>query len=245
MRNARLLLVLALSLPGLCRAEKTPDLMMGSVVKSDMWKMDRVRNLETFTGNVSFRNPRYSLKADYAVYDRTKSLWNLRGSVYTLRHFIDLSQVEMNCDHARYFEIAEEAYLERGVLPVRMKYRGADGRELDGRSDHAKAENKIGLMYFTGNVFLETDNLELYSRKGLYDNTQNVFLLYDSTETAPAVFPVERPVSAGKREGYDFAISAERIKFFRDSRDIKFYNRVTGWAKDMPPPADVNAPKKL
>jgi hypothetical protein len=42
------------------------------------------------------------------------------------------------------------------------------------------------------------------------------------------------PLAVGKREGYDFAINADRIKFFRDNRDIKFYNNVRGWVKDKP-----------
>jgi len=39
----------------------------------------------------------------------------------------------------------------------------------------------------------------------------------------------------GTREGYNFAINADKIKFFRDSRDTKFYNNVTGWVKDSLP----------
>lgn len=236
-------LLLALALPGVSLAQKDPDFLMGSVVKSDKWKMDRTNDLETFTGNVSFRNPRYTLKADNAVYNRGKAFWNLNGSVYALRYFPDLSQVEMKCDRARYLEDREEAYLERGAQPVRMKYLGADGRVLNGRSDRSRAESKKGLMYFTGAFVLTTDNLELYSEQGVYDNTQNTFLLHDSTAPA-AGRPANFPMAVGKREGYDFAIAAESIKFFRDSRDIKFYNRVTGWAKDLPPPAAAEAPGK-
>jgi hypothetical protein len=44
----------------------------------------------------------------------------------------------------------------------------------------------------------------------------------------------------GTREGYNFAINSERIKFFRDSRDINFYNNVSGWVKD--PPESVKKP---
>jgi hypothetical protein len=78
-------------------------------------------------------------------------------------------------------------------------------------------------MYFTGDFSLSTENLDIYSRKGLYDRNDQTFLIEEST-----------PLAVGKREGYDFAINSSQIKFFRDSRDIKFYNNVTGWVKDNP-----------
>jgi hypothetical protein len=42
-----------------CAAGAQDNLLMGSVVKSDKWKMDRTRDQEIFDGNVSFRNPHY------------------------------------------------------------------------------------------------------------------------------------------------------------------------------------------
>ena len=72
-------------------------------------------------------------------------------------------------------------------------------------------------------------NLYMLSKKGLYRVSEKSFLMYEST-----------PVAVGTREGYDFAITAEKLKFFRDSRDIKFYNNVSGWLKNV----DEAAPKK-
>lgn len=198
------------------------DFLMGSVVKSDKWKMDRTNDREIFEGNVSFRNPRYTLKADYALYTRPAQAWNMRGSIYMLRRFDDRSQVEMNCDKAVYLETLEEATLDRGTLPVRMKYTGPDGRVLRGRADKTFAENKKGLMTFNGAFSLSTENLDMYSRSALYSNAEGTFLMYDST-----------PMAVGNRQEYDFAIRSEKIKFFKDSRDIKFYNRVNGWVKDV------------
>lgn len=217
------LLALCLLLSAAASAAAQEDFMMGSVVKSDKWTMDRVRDRELFEGNVSFRNPRYTLKADHALYDRESRAWDIKGSVYILRLFEDKSLVEARCESARYLEAEEKAHMERGALPVRIKYLGADGRTLNGRSDRALAENRAGLMYFTGAFALSTENLDIYSLKGLYNRNDSTFLIEEST-----------PLAAGKREGYDFAINSEKIKFFRESRDIKFYNNVTGWVKDNP-----------
>lgn len=214
-----LLAVLLLLAPGLLSAED--DFLRGSVVKSDKWTLDRAKDLEIFYGDVSFNNPLYSLKADNAVYHRKDQAWDMNGDVYMLRRFQDGSQVQVDCDRAHYLEQQEVATLLRGRLPVRMKYTGPDGRVLRGLSDSAVAQNKKGLMTFDGDFSLATDNLEMYSQKGLYDNSDATFLMYEST-----------PLAVGTREGYNFAINAERIKFFRDSRDIKFYNKVKGWVKD-------------
>lgn len=217
----RLALLLLLAIPG--PAAALEDFLMGSVVKSDKWTMDRVRDRELFDGNVSFHNPKYTLRAERALYERKARAWDIKGSVYILRLFDDKSTVEADCDSARYLEDAEQARMERGAQPVRMKYTGPDGKVLVGRSDRALAENKTGLMYFTGAFSLSTENLDIYSRKGLYNRNSRTFLIEEST-----------PLAVGRREGYDFAINSERIEFFRDSRDIKFYNNVTGWVKDNP-----------
>ena len=201
MSSLRLILLLALAAGPAAAAE---DFLRGSVVKSDKWTMDRANEREIFDGNVSFRNPRYTLKADRALYARPGQAWTMNGSVYMLRTFDDKSRVEVNCDNAYYLETLEEATLGRGALPVRMKYTGPDGRVLNGRADRTLAENQKGLMTFDGAFLLSTENLDMFSGMGLYSNL----------------------------EPYDFAIAAERIKFFKDSRDIKFYNRVSGWVKD-------------
>lgn len=219
----RTLLLAALLLPA-APLRAAEDLLMGSVVKSDKWKMDRANDREIFEGNVSFRNPRYTLKADNALYLRPAQTWHMKGSVQMTRRFDRGGQVEVACDRAVYLETAEEATLDRGDKPVRMRYTGADGRVLRGRSDRTLAEYRKGLMTFTGAFSLSTDNLDMFSEKGLYANDEATFLMYDST-----------PMAVGTRQGYDFAINSERIKFFKDSRDIKFYNRVTGWVKDTPP----------
>jgi hypothetical protein len=78
-------------------------------------------------------------------------------------------------------------------------------------------------MSFEGDFSLATENLYMLSQKGLYRDLDKSFLMYEST-----------PVAVGAKEGYDFAVTAEKMKFFRDSRDIKFYNNVSGWIKDMP-----------
>ncbi|HAF95385.1 MAG: hypothetical protein A2X34_07145 [Elusimicrobia bacterium GWC2_51_8] len=269
------------------------DPLMGSVVKSDKWKMDRKNNLEFFDGAVSFKNPSYTMRSDHAIYNHSAKLWDIYGSAYILRTFPDLSKVEINCEKGKYFETGQTAFFERGRRQISMKYYfpasvadnaigprqasvtdsaigphppkagsaapppasgpaggpasaadssigqrppkadrvtggkaaqagGGAPKELHGLADKAKAENTLGLMSFEGDFSLTTENLRMLSQKGLYRDLDKSFLMYEST-----------PLVVGTTEGYDFAINAEKMKFFRDSRDIKFYNNVFGWVKDL------------
>jgi len=217
------------------------DLLMGSVVKSDKWKMDRVNDRETFDGNVSFRNAAYSLKADYAVYDRKLQLWTLKGSVYCLRKFNDGSSMELKCEHGSYYEAMEKAQLYRGAESIKIKYLDQDGKTMRGSCDRINARNSTASMDFIGNFHLATENMETFSDYGFYDNNERSFLIHGSTAAAgqtpvspasPAKGRVNpKPLALGSREGHDFALTGERIKFFRDTGEVKLYNDVAGWVK--------------
>ena len=211
--------------PAVLRAA-TDDFMMGSVVRSDKWTMDRTNDREIFDGAVSFRNTAYNLKADHAVYDRKVRIWNIRGSVYCLRKFPDGSNIELYCDNGTYRENFEQAELFRGKELIKMKYLSPDGRVLKGRCDRINADNAKSAMDFLGNFYLETENMEIFSANGLYSDAEKSFLISGST-----------PVAVGAREGRNFAMTSEKMKYFKETGDIKLYNNVAGWVKA------VNAPQ--
>ena len=218
--NAKLILTLILTLAPPLSADTANELLMGSVVRSDKWTIDRASDLELFDGNVSFRNAFYNLKADHAVYDRTELVWTIRGSVYCLRKFPDGSNIELYCDHGTYDEDLEQAELFRGKEPIRMRSLSADGKVLKGRADAINADNATGTMDFLGSFYLQTENMEIFSANGSYSDDERSFLIYGST-----------PVAVGTREGRDFAMTGEKIKYFRDTGDVKLSNKVAGWVK--------------
>ncbi len=222
---AKLTLIFILAFAPSLYADATNELLMGSVVRSDKWTIDRTNDLELFDGNVSFRNADYNLKADHAVYDRKELVWTIRGSVYCLRKFPDGSNIELNCDHGTYNEDLEEAELFRGKEPIRMKSLSADGKLLKGRSDAINADNMTGIMDFLGSFYLQTENMEIFSANGSYNDDERSFLIYGST-----------PVALGTRNGRDFAMTGEKIKYFRDTGDLKLNNNVAGWVKAVKEP---------
>lgn len=216
----KLIFTVVLALAPSLSAGPTDDFMMGSVVKSDKWTMDRANNREIFDGAVSFRNAAYNLKADHAVYNRRTETWTIRGSVYCLRKFLDGSSIELYCDNGKYRENLEYAELFRGKELIRMKYLSPEGKVLKGRCNRINADNAKGVTDFLGNFYLQTENMDIFSANGFYSDAERSFLIYGST-----------PVAVGTREGRDFAMTGERMKYFRETGDVKLYNNVAGWVK--------------
>ncbi|HBE87766.1 MAG TPA: hypothetical protein DDW67_01300 [Elusimicrobia bacterium] len=201
--------------------DKRDDILMGSVVKSDSWSMDRNTDTEHFSGNVSFSHPGYSLRADEAVYYRGRQEWNIKGRVAVRRLLEDGSTVDLSCHRARYAETGERAELFRGTEAVRSVYTAPDGRRLKARSDRLLASGEENVMTFEKDFSLASENIVIVSSRAVYDNAAASFLITG-----------DRPLAAGVNEDYNFAMSADRLLFFRDSRDMRASGSVAGWVKD-------------
>lgn len=201
--------------------DRRDEILMGSVVKSDSWSMDRNTDTEHFTGNVTFSNPGYSLRADEAVYYRGRREWGVKGKVAVRRLLEDGSAVDLACDRGRYAENGDKAEMFRGAEPVRAVYTAKDGRSLKARSDRLLASGAENLMTFEKDFSLASENIVIVSSRAVYDNTAASFLITG-----------DRPLAAGVNEEYNFAMSADRFLFFRDSRDMKASGGVAGWVKN-------------
>lgn len=210
--------------------EKRDEMLMGSVVKSDSWSMDRKADTEHFTGNVTFSNPGYSLRADEALYYRGRREWRIRGRVSVRRLLEDGATVDLSCQRARYAEEGERAELFRGAEPVRSVYTAKDGRRLQATSDRLLASGAENLMTFEKDFSLASENLLIVSSRAVYDNAAASFLITGG-----------RPLTSGVNEEYNFAMSADRMLFFRDSRDMKASGGVSGWVKNRPSPGNAAA----
>lgn len=206
------------------------DLLMGSVVKSESWSMDRNTDTEYFTGNVTFSNPGYSLRADEALYYRARREWSIKGKVSVRRLLEDGATVDLYCQRARYSEDGEKAELFRGAEPVSSVYTAKDGRRLKAASDRLLASGAENRMTFEKDFSLASENVLIVSSRAVYDNAAASFLITGN-----------RPLAAGVNEDYNFAMSADRLLFFRDSRDMKASGGVTGWVKDRPVPEDARS----
>ena len=71
--------------------------------------------------------------------------------------------------------------------------------------------------------------MELFSDHGLYDNGKQSFLMHDAPAPPSAQGPKSKPLALGARDGRKFALTGERIIFYKDTGDVKLYNGVAGW----------------
>lgn len=226
---------LALLFPALSFAADTKDLLMGAVVKSDNWKVNRKDNTETFKGHLSFKNDLYEIRAGKGTYYHNDRRWIMQDSVYSKRKLENNASLELWCDIGQFYDKKEKAVLWKKKSPVKMRYTGKDGI-INGKSDKITADNKAGEMKFSGKFNLATENIQLFSSQGTYMRESDAFFLKD---TVPATEGM--PMTTGIREGYNFAIRAENIEFYKETRDVKLKNRVTGWVKDIPYVEDIAA----
>lgn len=223
-----LLYSLWLIIPAQVFAGDAKDLLMGAVVKSDRWTVNRKNNTENFRGNVSFKNPDYSLKADEAIYFHNNKTWKLYNRVYAQKKLDKGSSVELWCGRASFKEMQETAELWRSTQPIMMKYKSENG-VIDGFTDKINADNKDRKMVFVGNLYLTTENINIFSSQGTYFHDTDNFLLHDTNPSTGGM-----PMTAGKREGYNFALKAETMDFYKETRDLKCKKNVIGWVKDIP-----------
>lgn len=201
------------------KAVNKDDFLMGSIVKSKSWKIDRKNNKEIFKGDVSFKNQYYNLKSDYAEYNHKTKYWNLKGNVYCQRVFQNKTSIELNCERGVFFEEFENASLYMGTDPIKTIYISNNGRKLFSYCDEVNINNKTNQVNFKNNFILEAEKNHAYSDNALYDNTKGIFILSGS-----------KPVVIGKEKGYNFALQGDILKFHKDKNDIEVFGRATGWA---------------
>ena len=226
---------MALFLPAMSFAADTKDLLMGAVVKSDNWKVNRKNNTETFNGHLSFKNDLYEIRSGRGIYYHNDRRWLMQDSVYSKRKLENNASIELWCDIGQFYDKKETAMLWKKKNPVRMRYTSKDGI-INGKANRISADNKKGQMTFKEKFHLSTENIQLFSSQGTYLKSDDAFYL---TDTKPSTEGM--PMTTGIREGYNFAIKAENIEFYKETRDVKLKNRVKGWVKDIPYIEDIAA----
>ena len=203
----------------LSNAMDKDEFLMGSIVKSKSWKIDRKNNKEIFKGNVSFKNQYYNLKSDYAEYNHKTKYWDLKGNVYCQRVFQNETSIELTCERGVFFEEFENGTLYKGKKPIKTIYFSNDGRTLLSYCDEVNIDNTTNNINFKRNFILETQKSHAYSANALYDHENGIFILSGS-----------KPVVIGKEKGYNFALQGDTLKFYKDKNDIEVHGRAKGWA---------------
>ncbi|MEF3280184.1 MAG: hypothetical protein K6357_04375 [Elusimicrobiota bacterium] len=196
--------------------DKKRDFLMGSIVKSDLWEIDRKNNIEYFKKNVSFRNDRFFFKSDNAIYDHNNKKWNAYGNVYAKDNIEKNSFIEVFCGKANYNENNEEVFMESFPDKNKFIYYNDNKYPYTAYSYKAIANNFSKEILFTGAFELHTSSISAYSDNAFYREIDKTFELTSS------------PYLTGSNHSYNFKITGEKIKIFKDERKAYITDNIYG-----------------
>lgn len=194
------------------------DPLMGSIVKSDVWKMDRANGMEYFRGNVSFVNSLYSLRSDEARYDHGEKMWFLEGNVSCVRRFDNGEKISLSADRAKFRQEFEMGTLWGKGRRIEAVYYAKNGQNLFSLCDRIEADYPGNRVEFHGRYSLRDETNYAASDRALYDRNLEVFVLSGS-----------RPFLRSRDEKYNFAVQGDTITYHHAEKNFEAEGDVKGW----------------
>ncbi len=195
--------------------KKNPDFFAGSVVKSDIWEIDRKNKIEYFKKNVFFKNYFYTIKSDEATYYKEKEIWNLKGNIYCKKMYENNSYLEIFSDFCSFFEYNNTAeFLSDGRLKLNFYDNEKNEKYIAySKKIFVEAKKKI---YFYDNFELIVSSITSYSNYAFYNDENKIFeLTYNSYVTA-------------YNEMYNVYLEAEKILMDRIKLEVTAERKVYG-----------------
>lgn len=204
--------------PGIEKPSFPP--VLGGVVKSDNWKMLRSKGLEIFEGNVSYKNPDYSLKAGFAEIDRNKGLVHARGGIEGERFWPNGNRSQAAADRAEYSIKTEKAqlYPQKGKKAA-LTHTDIKKGTLKTLSDSVVFDGRAKNFLLEGDAEIMGKDINTLSKNALYSYSTDTFELYGE------------PVIWGTYQSYDFAITGSSAAASNFYENIKFEGNIRGWLR--------------
>lgn len=196
-------------------SEKNSDFLMGSIVKSDIWEIDRKNNIEIFKGNVFFENLKYTFKSKNAIYNHNTKEWNIYGNVYSKKKIDEKKYIELECDKARFndeIDIGEISSKEK----ITIRYYEPPSILYTSSSKKALIDIKKKEITFYENFELNISSISAYSNKAIYTDNNGIFEI------------TEKPLINTFNEIYNLYIKAENIFLDKEKKTITANKNVYG-----------------
>jgi len=198
--------------------------ILGGVVRSVKWfhkKNLPFEDSEEFIGDVSYKNPYYEVKADWALSDRLKNTFFARKNVWGKKIWKDGSVSEVSGDSAQYNRNTQTAQMlpqEGGFVKIKHS-EPAHGiwRSLSRKVTFDEKEQQIDLM---GDVQIKSEQNNALADKISYYYQSNSFEFSGD----PAIW--------GTYKDYNFAVTGKHAKADNFFNKIEVKEKVTGWIKN-------------
>jgi len=216
------LFIALLFAPALCCAQEA---LLGGMVQSDRWIIRKDKMEEEFSGNVSYKNNIYDIRADYGLSNHKEKTFDLRGriraSMLNKGNKVSLTAERFFYDRKRdkgFAVPAKGRQLEISYKTINNNFKAY--------ADRLDFSEKLSLYKTQGNCELDDINNTLYADKMEFNQNNGVF----NAEGG-------RPVLWGFREDGDYAIQADTMTAHTQDGFFKANGRVRGWvvsAKQFP-----------
>lgn len=196
--------------------DKNKDFLMGSLVKSDEWEIDRVQNKEYFRGNVFFENRYYIFKSSSAVYDHRAKSWNVSDNIYCMRKFEKNKYAEILCDKAVYDENTQITFVDSKIRKIEIKYVEPSFETYKAYSKNAVIDAKEKNIKFNEDFEFLSSSISAKSGNAIYYENEDIFFMY------------EKPLINALTEDYNLHIKGNEITFFRKEKVALIKSSVYG-----------------
>lgn len=188
----------------------------GTTVKSDEWIIRRDKGEEEFRGRVSLTQPDTAVETDWALFDKNRQSWLLRGNVHgktTLKNqeLIELWAHELSHE----IEGRKSRAQGRPEKPLRFKY--VSTQTVTGEALQADLDEEAGLVTLQKKVRLKGETFRTRSETARITAQDKVVLTGGP------------PVLHSSENTWEAEIRAEEIEFDRKNKGLKTKNRTKGW----------------
>lgn len=195
--------------------------VLGGVVRSDKWVMRKKPPEEEFTGNVSYKNPNYDVKADWALYKRAEESVSLKGNVRAMLKK-ESEQTRVKAHSAEYKHKTGEIWLypENDKDKVHIFHDDPKQGNWTSVSRTAYIDQKEQMALLSGTARITDGKMHSISREARYFNGTGLFRLTGG-----------RPVVWGIFDKYDFAIQGDKAEASKFYNTVTVEGRTRGWIR--------------
>lgn len=207
-----LILILSITILNSFLYSQNNDFIMGSIVKSDEWEIDRKKNKEIFEGNVFFENKEYLFKSSKAVYDHNLKQWDAINNVYAKKKIDYIKKLEIFSDTAKYKE--NDKKLEISSLSdkkIKIIYTDSSSQTqtYTTYSKNALIDGITKEIFFVNEFELITSSISASSQKAIYREKTDTFEM------------TENPEVKSSTEKHNLYLKGEKIILFREEKRIE------------------------
>ena len=226
--------------------------VLGGIIKSDSWVIYKDKQQEEFKGHVSYDSEQYVFRADEALSDRARGIFQASGDVFLRHNAPNGVFYQAQATNGFYnYRTQKGELVADGKNRVKLVYRDEKQQTVTGFASRVKFDLNKRVYVLEGRVRVERPSAQgmqvITARKmtlrqdpayALLEGNATVqdeqrtltadTLIYDGAENISRAYG-GRVLARGTTERGPFAIIADQIRSDNDGKKIELDGQVQGW----------------